>query len=322
MSRLELSLWTWIEIIVASVAAVIGCSILWSISNDARGDDSFSDIHHAFNFNVVMVIIAIILQVVAAISTSRYIRVVHFLGMGMVAFLLSNQLSIVGFNEETGDVCTPTTLHCIPEQPVSLGAINYIRVASKSDNMSDGDKKFFSGAFFIWIALLLSLSIPTRFDVHGDRFIMKILFLIGTYILSGIGIVILAQNDVSGFTKYGSTSYSNVLFIMGISVMVLTFSTLAVFSSNHAVALFTASYLGLYGWTIPSRTLLVSELVDLSNGSDEDQDQAKVGGFFCFMGVLSATVAVASVLGGEDSGNRYKQKSIENAQSQGASMNA
>lgn len=92
----------------------------------------------------------------------------------------------------------PDSNKCMPINPISFDSITLQRIKIHEDrNLSAGDDKCFSGAFFCWISLIFGMMAPVRYNIDQSAVIVKVIFWIGGMILAGIGIVVLSTTDVA-----------------------------------------------------------------------------------------------------------------------------
>jgi len=313
----EISLWTSIQIGLACLFALIGCSVLWSIATDSAGGvpDNENGAHHAFNFNVASVFVALLINVGVTISTNKYIRVLHFFSLGLTAYLITGVgLGDVinansGFKMDAKDACriTASPDNCAPVQPMSLAMINLARMKQGNDDVSEGDKKWFSGAFFCWLSLLMGLMAPLQYSVNDDKVVFKIIFWLGGLVMAGIGTIVLATQDVA--SPYGNqlyTTYRASMQIIALTLFIQLTSSMAIFATDHAVCKFTAAICGYSGWIIIPTMFTIVQIAKDQNAGTDDIAKIRTGGIFCWFSILAQTVGVAFVLGGDDHGGEYR----------------
>jgi len=338
MAKTTWSNFTIAQIVISAICGIVGCSVLWSLTWDSV-DGSLGDMedqHHAFNFNVATVLIVLIVNIIAAGSESQYTRACHYFALGMTAYLFTGMgtsaEAIFGLNFDSTDDLRPDpddpggflphltycqmarvssngNEACIALNPVAFPEMNRIRMIISSDQSeTDAQKKAFSGALFCQLSLFVGALIPLSWSFHKDRACIKIIFFCATIACGWVGVISLFTSSISGNSKTPYNIYSAVAQCVAITYFIMASTTAALCTTNHAVAKFTAAMAGVQGWLVLPALLVAASWGRFQMGMDDKEQRViRVGAFFCFFSSISSLITVASILGGDDSGNNAEK---------------
>lgn len=319
MGETKLSLSTKIQLGIAFLCAIIGCGVLWSCSWDSVDGklQNYKDQHHAYNFNVASILVALLAQVGAAYTESRYTRGCHYFALGITGYLLHGLGTTTGggidlTNDKTCVLYASSD--CVSVDPISFSEVNRMRakIQRGDDDLTDEHVKIFVGGFFAWIALLVGIMIPIR-KIHmtAKRKVCKIIFLLTTVTLGVAGLIAIFISDKSS-DRFGSI-YSTIADVAAATIYICILTVAATLSSDHAIAQFAACYAGLAGWVILPQMLLASSRVRDINQDFSELAGFRIGGVLCFFSAISSLLTVSWILMSKDSGDN-KRASAESFQ--------